>query len=98
MLKTNYFFSSANKYKGYKPCCLEGTDSSPTLEKCSDRTKKLITDFKQCKIAFQECCRYAEDLRRQSTDVSLARSGTLWLLGSIFLQILNIVKLTCTTW
>ncbi|XP_026795914.2 complement C5 isoform X1 [Pangasianodon hypophthalmus] len=71
---------NAKKYGHFKPCCLEGTDSSPTLETCVDRARKLQTPHRPCKIAFRECCSFAEKLRKESVGVTLARSEIEFLL------------------
>ncbi|KAK3514717.1 hypothetical protein QTP70_028333, partial [Hemibagrus guttatus] len=68
------FKEKAENYKYYKQCCLEGTDSTPTLETCRERTRKLKTSPIPCRVAFRECCMYAEKLRAESAGVSLARS------------------------
>lgn len=82
-VKCKYLSPAAKKFKGYQSCCLEGTDSNPILETCTERTKKLQTPHKQCKGAFLACCKFAEEKRKGSVDVSLARSGILWLSGTM---------------
>ncbi|XP_060739297.1 complement C5 [Tachysurus vachellii] len=79
---TEKFEAKAQEFKHYSQCCLEGVDSSPTLETCSERTRKLktINDNRPCKIAFLKCCNYAEKLRAESVGVSLARSEIEFLL------------------
>ncbi|KAF4074480.1 hypothetical protein AMELA_G00239810 [Ameiurus melas] len=72
---------NAKNYGKFKACCLEGTDSSPTLETCADRARKLQTKFQGCRIAFRDCCRFAEKLRKESIGFSLARSEIDFLLN-----------------
>ncbi|XP_017307260.1 complement C5 [Ictalurus punctatus] len=72
---------NAKKYAAFKECCLEGTDSSPTLETCGDRARKLQTKYQGCRVAFRECCRFAEKLRKESTGFTLARSEIDFLLN-----------------
>ncbi|XP_060763103.1 complement C5 [Neoarius graeffei] len=80
LLLSEKFEENAKKYQKFKPCCLAGTDSSPTLETCLDRARKLPTDHINCKRAFRECCVFAETLRAESDGVSLARSEIDFLL------------------
>ncbi|TST10017.1 Complement C5 [Bagarius yarrelli] len=72
--------AKAKKYRNFHQCCIAGTDSSPILETCRERTQKLKTEHVQCKIAFRDCCFYAEKLRAESGSVSLARSEIEFLL------------------
>ncbi|XP_047674014.1 complement C5 isoform X2 [Tachysurus fulvidraco] len=77
------FEAKAKEFNHYHQCCREGVDSSPTLETCLERTRKLktINDNRPCKIAFLKCCNYAEKLRAESfVGVSLARSEIEFLL------------------
>ncbi|KAG7318452.1 hypothetical protein KOW79_018207 [Hemibagrus wyckioides] len=77
----------AEGYGHFKKCCLEGTDSTPTLETCRERTRKLKTIHIPCKVAFRDCCIYAEKLRAESISVTLARSEIEFLQEVMFEQV-----------
>ncbi|XP_072521407.1 LOW QUALITY PROTEIN: complement C5 [Salminus brasiliensis] len=75
------FEIKAKQYGPFKSCCLTGTDSTPTLETCLDRTKRLPVPDKRCKRAFLECCLFAQDLRSKMEDrIILSRSEVEFLL------------------
>ncbi|KAM9446334.1 complement C5 [Clarias gariepinus] len=71
---------NAERYKSFKPCCLAGTDSSPTMETCLERAQKLKTPYQLCRRAFRECCSFAEKLRAESIGITLARTEIEFLL------------------
>ncbi|XP_062874389.1 complement C5 isoform X2 [Trichomycterus rosablanca] len=58
----------ANRFKDYKSCCLEGANTSPTLETCKELSSRLnFNDI--CKRAFSLCCSYAQNLRNENKKV-----------------------------
>ncbi|MCJ8746784.1 hypothetical protein PDJAM_G00145660 [Pangasius djambal] len=76
------FEEYAKKYDDYKSCCLQGTNSSLSLESCWDRSSKLQNNDELCKIAFHECCIFAERHRKEDESMlTLGHSGILCLLG-----------------
>ncbi|KAI4892637.1 hypothetical protein NFI96_021635 [Prochilodus magdalenae] len=82
------FEAKAKQYGAYKSCCLSGTDSIPTLETCSDRTKRLSVTDRKCKKAFYDCCSFAQQLRTKTVDkIILSRSEVDFLLNQKAVQV-----------
>ncbi|XP_066510101.1 complement C5-like isoform X1 [Hoplias malabaricus] len=82
------FEVKAKQYGAYKYCCLNGTDSTPTLETCLDRTRRLPIEDKRCKKAFFDCCVYAQTLRAETGDrIVLSRSEVKVLLDGNAAQV-----------
>ncbi|XP_051551430.1 complement C5-like isoform X1 [Myxocyprinus asiaticus] len=70
----------SRKYGKYKNCCISGAHSSPTLESCEDRARRLNKEFK-CKAAFSQCCKAAIHFRKESEDtIILSRAAIGFLM------------------
>ncbi|XP_036453933.1 complement C5 isoform X2 [Colossoma macropomum] len=82
------FEEKANQYGVYKLWCLAGTESSPTLESCLDRTKRLTTPDRKRKKVFYDCCNFAQELRAKAEEkITLSRSEVEFLLDIKTVQV-----------
>ncbi|XP_056092292.1 complement C5 isoform X3 [Rhinichthys klamathensis goyatoka] len=89
------FEAKAQTYGMSKNCCTSGTRSSPTLETCGDRSRRLsfsanLSELlkKRCQRAFLECCEFAMKLRKENADrIILSRGAIDFLLDVMPSQI-----------
>ncbi|XDV20101.1 hypothetical protein PO909_025482, partial [Leuciscus waleckii] len=94
-VQAQMFEAKAKTYGSCKNYCISGTRSSPTLETCEDRSRRLpfrpnIAEHmkKWCQRAFLECCEFAMNLRKENADrIILSRGAIDFLLDVMPSQI-----------
>ncbi|XP_056314659.1 complement C5 [Danio aesculapii] len=92
------FEDKAQEYGAFREYCLSGTRSSPMLETCKDRAdrvtipnKKTRRDYekeKLCRRAFEQCCVFARNLRKENAEkFLLSRAAIDFLMDAPLSQV-----------